>query len=170
MLRFQSPSLFWHLSWNLTVGLYFSVIAAANVVEAWELLENPNHRFDLVLLDVVVPSSSLSGVSLLLKIMEHHSFKQIPVVSKLHLLHESFLCAAMAIYLLGHKGHTLKICTLPNSGCAYFVVSQRISMSKHMLTHCKYVVSSVTCKLWTELCAPFCKSACTMQCPSLQQI
>jgi pseudo-response regulator 7 len=62
------------------VGLYFSVIAAANVVEAWELLENPNHRFDLVLLDVVVPSSSLSGVSLLLKIMEHHSFKQIPVV------------------------------------------------------------------------------------------
>jgi CheY-like chemotaxis protein len=58
-----------------------SVIAAANAVMAWELLESPSNQFDLVLLDVVMPS--LSGVGFLLKIMKHDSFKQIPVVSKL---------------------------------------------------------------------------------------
>ncbi|CAM6040845.1 unnamed protein product [Sphagnum compactum] len=56
----------------------YEVIAAPNVVMAWDLLENPNNRFDLILLDVVMPS--LLGVSLLLKIMEHKSFKWIPVV------------------------------------------------------------------------------------------
>ncbi|CAK9859257.1 unnamed protein product [Sphagnum jensenii] len=56
----------------------YEVIAAPNVAMAWDLLENPNNRFDLILLDVVMPS--LLGVSLLLKIMEHKSFKWIPVV------------------------------------------------------------------------------------------
>ncbi|CAM6023767.1 unnamed protein product [Sphagnum balticum] len=56
----------------------YEVIAAANAVMAWELLESPSNQFDLVLLDVVMPS--LSGVGFLLKIMKHDSFKQIPVV------------------------------------------------------------------------------------------
>ncbi|CAK9271705.1 unnamed protein product [Sphagnum jensenii] len=56
----------------------YEVIAAANAVMAWELLESPSNQFDLVLLDVVMPS--LSGVAFLLKIMKHDSFKQIPVV------------------------------------------------------------------------------------------
>jgi len=93
-----------------------SVIAAPNVAMAWDLLENPNNRFDLILLDVVMPS--LLGVSLLLKIMEHKSFKWIPVVSKLH-LHETFLCAATQ-----SVSSTLRnmLCSFPISGCAYFLV------------------------------------------------
>ncbi|CAM6096262.1 unnamed protein product [Calypogeia fissa] len=56
----------------------YEVSAVANGMQAWEMLENPNNDFDLVLTDVVMPC--LSGVGLLTKIMSNESAKRIPVI------------------------------------------------------------------------------------------
>lgn len=71
-----------------------AVSSVSNGMQAWEMLEDPNNHFDLVLTDVVMPC--LSGVGLLTKIMSNESAKRIPVISKLlalqHLLIETSVC------------------------------------------------------------------------------
>ncbi|BFI28125.1 pseudo-response regulator 7 [Marchantia polymorpha subsp. ruderalis] len=56
----------------------YEVTSAANGMQAWEMLEDPNNFFDLVLTDVVMPC--LSGVGLLTKIMSREAGKRIPVI------------------------------------------------------------------------------------------
>lgn len=56
------------------------VIAAANGLHAWKMLEDLTNHIDIVLTEVVMPC--LSGVGLLCKIMSHKTRKNIPVISK----------------------------------------------------------------------------------------
>ncbi|KAJ7522711.1 hypothetical protein O6H91_18G023800 [Diphasiastrum complanatum] len=56
----------------------YEVTMAASGVQAWELLQDKSSHFDLALTEVILPS--LSGISLLSKIMNHESCKHIPVV------------------------------------------------------------------------------------------
>lgn len=56
------------------------VIAAANGLHAWKMLEDLTNQIDLVLTEVVMPC--LSGIGLLCKIMSHKTRKNIPVISK----------------------------------------------------------------------------------------
>jgi response regulator of citrate/malate metabolism len=58
--------------------------SVANGAIAWELLEDVNNSFDLVLTDVVMPC--LSGVGMFSKMMTRELRKRIPVVSKLLIL------------------------------------------------------------------------------------
>lgn len=73
----------WNLDLNLKV-VPVPVTSVANGAIAWELLEDVNSSFDLVLTDVVMPC--LSGVGLLSKMMTRELRKRIPVVSKLLIL------------------------------------------------------------------------------------
>lgn len=59
----------------------FSVIVAANGLQAWKVLEDLTNHVDLVLTEVVIPC--ISGVGLLSKIMSHKTRKNLPVISKL---------------------------------------------------------------------------------------
>lgn len=66
----------------VTVNIVLIVSAAANGLEAWKILEDPNTHCDLVLAEVVMPV--LSGIGLLCKIMSHRTLKNIPVISEYH--------------------------------------------------------------------------------------
>lgn len=66
----------------LTANLLLIVSVAANGLEAWKILEDPNNQTDIVLTEVVMPV--LSGIGLLSKIMTHRTLKNIPVISKYH--------------------------------------------------------------------------------------
>ncbi|XP_077235636.1 two-component response regulator-like APRR5 [Tasmannia lanceolata] len=56
----------------------YKVVAVADGLKAWEVLKENNYNFDLVLTEVVMPS--LSGISLLSKIMSNDICKNIPVI------------------------------------------------------------------------------------------
>ncbi|XP_040994130.1 two-component response regulator-like PRR37 isoform X2 [Juglans microcarpa x Juglans regia] len=56
----------------------YEVIAVANGIQAWKILEDPTNHIDLILTEVVMPV--LSGIGLLCKIMSHRSLKNIPVI------------------------------------------------------------------------------------------
>lgn len=60
------------------------MIAAANGLQAWKILEDLTNHVDLVLTEVVMPC--LSGVGLLNKIMSHKTRKNVPVISKFFLI------------------------------------------------------------------------------------
>ena len=61
--------------------MHVPVTSVANGAIAWELLEDVNSSFDMVLTDVVMPC--LSSVGMLSKIMTRELRNKIPVVSKL---------------------------------------------------------------------------------------
>lgn len=65
----------------IILNLILAVVAVANGLQAWKILEDFNNHIDLVLTEVVMPV--LSGVGLLCEIMNHITFKNIPVISKL---------------------------------------------------------------------------------------
>ncbi|XP_042401434.1 two-component response regulator-like PRR73 [Zingiber officinale] len=56
----------------------FTVRAAANGLQAWEIIEDLSNHVDLVLTEVFLPG--LCGVTLLSKIMSHKACKNIPVI------------------------------------------------------------------------------------------
>uniref|UniRef100_A0A1D1XY64 Two-component response regulator-like PRR73 n=1 Tax=Anthurium amnicola TaxID=1678845 RepID=A0A1D1XY64_9ARAE len=56
----------------------YEVIAVANGIEAWKILEDLTNHIDIVLTEVVMPC--LSGIGLLGKIMSHKACKNIPVI------------------------------------------------------------------------------------------
>eukprot|EP00252_Welwitschia_mirabilis_P020397 TRINITY_DN49_c0_g1_i7.p1 TRINITY_DN49_c0_g1~~TRINITY_DN49_c0_g1_i7.p1 ORF type:complete len:822 (-),score=156.41 TRINITY_DN49_c0_g1_i7:877-3342(-) len=56
----------------------YEVVAVANGLQAWKLLEDPSNHFDIVLTEVVMPC--MSGIVLLTKIMAHNTCKNIPVI------------------------------------------------------------------------------------------
>lgn len=56
----------------------YEVIAVANGLEAWRIVEDSTNHIDLVLTEVVVPC--LSGIGLLGKIMSHKTYMNIPVI------------------------------------------------------------------------------------------
>lgn len=56
----------------------YEVICAENGEEAWEFLCGPTNKVDLVLSEVFMPS--LSGITLLCKIMTHGPSKNVPVI------------------------------------------------------------------------------------------
>ena len=66
----------------LTANIVLIVSAAANGLEAWKILQDPNNHSDLVLTEVVMPI--LSGFGLLCKIMSHRTLRNIPVISEYH--------------------------------------------------------------------------------------
>lgn len=57
-----------------------AVAAVADGVKAWDVVKEKNYNFDLILCEVDVPS--ISGISLLSKIMGNELFRNIPVISK----------------------------------------------------------------------------------------
>ena len=75
----------------LIVNLVFAVTAVANGIQAWKILEDPTNHTDLILTEVIMPV--ISGIGLLCKIMRHRTLKNIPVISKYHLI------AFLAFYL-----------------------------------------------------------------------
>nr|BAJ34554.1 unnamed protein product [Eutrema halophilum] len=56
----------------------YEVVEVANGVQAWKVLEDLNNHIDIVLTEVVMPY--LSGISLLCKILNHKSRRNIPVI------------------------------------------------------------------------------------------
>ncbi|XP_028086142.1 two-component response regulator-like PRR37 isoform X1 [Camellia sinensis] len=56
----------------------YEVTAVANGLQAWKILEDFSNHIDLVLTEVVMPF--ISGIGLLCKIMNHKTFKNIPVI------------------------------------------------------------------------------------------
>lgn len=56
----------------------YEVIAVANGLQAWKILEDMTNHIDLILTEVAMPI--LSGIGLLCKIMNHKTFKNIPVI------------------------------------------------------------------------------------------
>ncbi|CAI9091035.1 OLC1v1025952C1 [Oldenlandia corymbosa var. corymbosa] len=56
----------------------YQVITASNGLEAWRKLEEFTNQIDLILTEVAMPC--LSGIGLLSKIMNHKTFKNIPVI------------------------------------------------------------------------------------------
>ncbi|XP_021278124.1 two-component response regulator-like APRR3 [Herrania umbratica] len=56
----------------------YEVMAVANGLQAWKVLEDLTNHIDIVLTEVVMPV--LSGIGLLYKIMNHKTFKNIPVI------------------------------------------------------------------------------------------
>ncbi|XP_022962991.1 two-component response regulator-like APRR7 isoform X2 [Cucurbita moschata] len=67
-----------HLVTALLRNCSYEVIAAANGLHAWKVLEDLTNHIDLVLTEVVMPC--LSGIGLLCKIMSHKTRKNIPVI------------------------------------------------------------------------------------------
>lgn len=60
--------------------LTFAVIAVANGLQAWKILEDMTNHIDIILTEVSMPI--LSGFGLLCKIMSHKTFKNVPVISE----------------------------------------------------------------------------------------
>ncbi|XP_019412765.1 PREDICTED: two-component response regulator-like PRR37 isoform X5 [Lupinus angustifolius] len=58
--------------------MVFIVTAVSNGLQAWRALGDPGNHIDLVLTEVAMPI--LSGIGLLLKIMNHRTLKNIPVI------------------------------------------------------------------------------------------
>ncbi|XP_007016629.2 PREDICTED: two-component response regulator-like APRR3 [Theobroma cacao] len=56
----------------------YEVTAVANDLQAWKVLEDLTNHVDIVLTEVAMPV--LSGIGLLYKIMNHKTFKNIPVI------------------------------------------------------------------------------------------
>ncbi|CAM8970910.1 unnamed protein product [Rhodiola kirilowii] len=56
----------------------YEVIAVANGLQAWKVLEDRNNHVDIVLTEVVLPF--LTGLGLLRKIMNHETRKNLPVI------------------------------------------------------------------------------------------
>ncbi|MBA0818962.1 hypothetical protein Gohar_021806, partial [Gossypium harknessii] len=56
----------------------FPVVEAANVLQAWKILEDLTNHIDLILAEAGMPS--LSGLVLLSKIMSHKTRKNVPVI------------------------------------------------------------------------------------------
>ncbi|KAF9597429.1 hypothetical protein IFM89_018875 [Coptis chinensis] len=67
-----------HIVSALLRNCSYQVIAVADGIKAWEVLQERNYKFDLVLTEVVVPS--LSGINLLSQIMSNEISKNIPVI------------------------------------------------------------------------------------------
>lgn len=67
-----------HVVSALLQNCSYEVVAVADGVQAWNVLEDVNNHIDLVLAEVVMPS--LSGIGLLGKIMSHKTFSNIPVI------------------------------------------------------------------------------------------
>ncbi|CAB4314800.1 unnamed protein product [Prunus armeniaca] len=67
-----------HVVTALLRNCSYEVIAAANGLQAWKILEDLTNHVDLVLTEVVMPC--LSGVGLLNKIMSHKTRKNVPVI------------------------------------------------------------------------------------------
>lgn len=61
-------------------SMNLAVTPVSNGLEAWKILENLPNNVDLVLTEVVMPG--LTGIGLLCKIMNHKTFKNIPVISE----------------------------------------------------------------------------------------
>lgn len=66
-------------TWSYLI-LHFSVIEAANGLQAWKILEDLTNHIDLILTEVEMPC--VSGIGLLCKIMSHKTRKNIPIISK----------------------------------------------------------------------------------------
>ncbi|KAK1394173.1 Pseudo-response regulator 7 [Heracleum sosnowskyi] len=56
----------------------YEVIAVANGLQAWKILEDMTNHIDIILTEVSMPI--LSGIGLLCKIMNHKTFKNVPVI------------------------------------------------------------------------------------------
>ncbi|KAM7278372.1 hypothetical protein ACFE04_005506 [Oxalis oulophora] len=56
----------------------YEVTAVANGFQAWKILEDLTNPVDLILTEVVMPV--ISGISLLYKIMDHKTLKNVPVI------------------------------------------------------------------------------------------
>ncbi|XVE96773.1 hypothetical protein REPUB_Repub02eG0251700 [Reevesia pubescens] len=67
-----------HVVTALLRNCSYEVIEAANVLQAWKILEDLTNHIDLVLAEVGMPS--LSGLVLLSKIMRHKTRKNVPVI------------------------------------------------------------------------------------------
>eukprot|EP00249_Psilotum_nudum_P018298 c26733_g3_i2 orf=325-2886(-) len=67
-----------HVVTALLHNCSYEVTSAASGLKAWNLMENPNNHFDLVLTEVMVPC--LSGIELLYKIKANKAFNHIPVI------------------------------------------------------------------------------------------
>ncbi|GMI65832.1 pseudo-response regulator 7 [Hibiscus trionum] len=67
-----------HVVTALLRNCRYEVIEAANVLQAWKILEDLTNHIDLVLTEVVMPC--LSGIVLLSKIMSHKTRKNVPVI------------------------------------------------------------------------------------------
>lgn len=68
----------------LVLDLVFAVTAVATGIQAWKILEDPTNHMDLILTEVAMPL--LTGIGLLSKIMNHKTLKNVPVISKYHLI------------------------------------------------------------------------------------
>ncbi|KAJ4971693.1 hypothetical protein NE237_004792 [Protea cynaroides] len=67
-----------HIVSSLLRKCCYKVAAVADGLKAWEVLKEKHYNFDIVLTEVVMPS--LSGISLLSKIMSNEICKNIPVI------------------------------------------------------------------------------------------
>ncbi|GMI96474.1 pseudo-response regulator 7 [Hibiscus trionum] len=67
-----------HVVTALLRNCCYDVIEAANVLQAWRILEDLTNHIDLILAEVGMPS--LSGLVLLSKIMSHKTRKNVPVI------------------------------------------------------------------------------------------
>ncbi|XVE76260.1 hypothetical protein DITRI_Ditri12bG0157900 [Diplodiscus trichospermus] len=67
-----------HVVTALLRNCCYEVIEAANILQAWKILEDLTNHIDLVLAEVGMPS--LSGMVLLNKIMSHKTRKNVPVI------------------------------------------------------------------------------------------
>ncbi|KAE8689756.1 Two-component response regulator-like APRR7 [Hibiscus syriacus] len=67
-----------HVVTALLRNCCYDVIEAANVLQAWKILEDLTNHIDLILAEVGIPS--LSGLVLLSKIMSHKTRKNVPVI------------------------------------------------------------------------------------------
>lgn len=79
----MSSEYMYHLSFFFFFPIFIwvlSVIEAADVLQAWKILEDLRNHIDLVLTEVVMPY--LSGIGLLCKIMSHKTRPNLPVISK----------------------------------------------------------------------------------------
>lgn len=66
--------------WFFQLNWISAVTAVAHGLEAWKILEDPTNHIDLVLTEVAMPY--LSGIGLLSMIMNHKTYKNIPVISE----------------------------------------------------------------------------------------
>ncbi|KAK8512230.1 hypothetical protein V6N12_031956 [Hibiscus sabdariffa] len=67
-----------HVVTALLRNCCYDVIEAANVLQAWKILEDLTNHIDLILAEVGIPT--LSGLVLLSKIMSHKTRKNVPVI------------------------------------------------------------------------------------------
>lgn len=79
LIELIHPCLLITLTHFCKFGIFLSVTAVSNALQAWKILEDENSCIDLVLTEVVMPVHS--GTGLLCKIMSHKTLKSIPVIS-----------------------------------------------------------------------------------------